>query len=169
MSLGTGAEIAAEAADMVLVRGNVADVCTALDLSRVMFRRIQLNLFFSLVYNCLGIPVAAGVFYPFIRSRLPPTLAAVAMALSSLSVVSSSLALRLYVPPDVETYRHESLFHHAMRRVWTAFAFAASNYGDATPTRENNNDLTQPLLFYGGMGVDETETAVAVEEGGFSN
>jgi P-type Cu+ transporter len=169
MSLGTGAEIAAEAADMVLVRGNVADVCTALDLSRVMFRRIQLNLFFSLVYNCLGIPVAAGVFYPFIRTRLPPTLAAVAMALSSLSVVSSSLALRLYVPPKVETRRNESLFQQVKRQVWVVPASAVSNYGDATPTRENDNDLTQPLLLLGAIGVDDTATAVAMEEGGFKN
>jgi Cu+-exporting ATPase len=55
MSLGTGAEIAAEASDMVLVRGHVADVCTALDLSRVIFRRIQWNFVWSLLYNCLGI------------------------------------------------------------------------------------------------------------------
>jgi hypothetical protein len=99
MSLGTGAEIAAEASDIVLVRGHVMDVCTALDLSQVIFRRIKWNFLWSLLYNCLGIPVAAGVFYPFIHTRLPPTLAGLAMALSSLSVVGSSLALRLYKPP----------------------------------------------------------------------
>jgi len=130
MSLGTGAEIAAEAADMVLVRGHVQDVCTALDLSRVIFRRIQLNLFLSLVYNCLGIPVAAGVFYPLIHTRLPPTLAAVAMALSSFSVVSSSLALRLYKPPKVEVLQQDSFVSQSVE-----------------PTSSvNDNDLTQPLL-----------------------
>ena len=103
MSLGTGAQIAAEAADMVLVRGHVSDVCIALDLSRVLFRRIQWNFVFSLLYNCLGIPVAAGVFYPLLHTRLPPTLAAMAMALSSFSVVLSSLALRLYRPPHIPT------------------------------------------------------------------
>lgn len=101
MSLGTGAEIAAEASDIVLVKGNVADVCVALDLSRVIFSRIKLNLIFSLIYNVLGIPIAAGVFYPLIRTRLPPTVAALAMALSSVSVVASSLALRFYRPPTV--------------------------------------------------------------------
>jgi P-type Cu+ transporter len=104
ISLATGAQIAIEAADMVLVRQNqLQEVVTALDLSQVIFRRIQLNFVFSLVYNCLGIPVAAGAFYPIIQVRLPPTLAAVAMALSSLSVISSSLALRLYKPPNLES------------------------------------------------------------------
>jgi magnesium-transporting ATPase (P-type) len=102
MSLGTGAEIANEASDIVLVKGHVADVCTALDLSRVIFRRIQWNFLWSLVYNCLGIPIAAGVAFPLIHARLPPTVAAIAMAFSSISVVCSSLALRLYRPPVIE-------------------------------------------------------------------
>jgi len=101
LSIGKGAEIAAEASDMVLVRGNVSDVCTALDLSRVIFQRIQLNFIWSLLYNCLSIPLAAGAFYPMLHTRLPPTVAALAMALSSLSVVASSLALHLYGPPKV--------------------------------------------------------------------
>jgi len=101
LSIGKGAEIAAEASDMVLVRGNIKDVCTALDVSRVIFRRIQLNFIWSLLYNCLSIPLAAGVFYPIFHTRLPPTVAALAMALSSLSVVASSLALHMYRPPNV--------------------------------------------------------------------
>jgi Cu+-exporting ATPase len=101
LSIGTGTAIAAEASDMVLVRGNVSDVCTALDLSRVIFRRIQLNFLWSLVYNCLSIPLAAGVFYPVLHARLPPTVAALAMALSSISVVASSLALHLYRAPTI--------------------------------------------------------------------
>ena len=101
ISVGTGAEIANETSDVVLVKGHVADVCTALDLSRVIFRRIQWNFLWSLVYNCLGIPIAAGAVYPVIHARLPPTVAALAMALSSISVVLSSLLLRLYNPPDV--------------------------------------------------------------------
>jgi Cu+-exporting ATPase len=101
MSMGTGAEIATEASDMVLVSGKVTDVCTAVNLSRVIFRRIQLNLLFSMVYNLLAIPLAAGAFFPIFQTRLPPTVAALAMALSSVSVVFSSLALRLYRPPKV--------------------------------------------------------------------
>ena len=134
ISLATGAEIAIEAADMVLVReGHVQEVVTALDLSRVIFRRIQLNFVFSLVYNCLGIPVAAGVFYPLLQVRLPPTLAAVAMALSSLSVVSSSLALRLYKPPKVELA--PGRLRQFMRRFRSSTSLAVME-----------NDLREPLL-----------------------
>ena len=140
ISLATGAEIAIEAADMVLVReGHVQEVVTALDLSRVLFRRIQLNFVFSLIYNCLGIPVAAGVFYPLVQVRLPPTLAAVAMALSSLSVVSSSLALRLYRPPKVEDEPSniQQFFHR-----WSSTTMAASNR--RAPVLED--DMQEPLL-----------------------
>jgi hypothetical protein len=62
---------------------------------------LQLNFLWALVYNSLGIPLAAGVFYPWIHTRLPPTVAALAMALSSISVVCSSLALRFYRPPNI--------------------------------------------------------------------
>jgi Cu+-exporting ATPase len=101
ISIGAGAEIATEASDMILVSGKLSDVCTALDLSRVIFRRIQWNLLFSMIYNLLSIPLAAGLFFPIFHTRLPPTVAAMAMALSSVSVVCSSLALRWYRPPDV--------------------------------------------------------------------
>jgi magnesium-transporting ATPase (P-type) len=107
LSVGTGTEIAAEASDMVLVAGNVSDVCTALDLSRAIFRRIQWNFVWSLMYNCLGIPIAAGALYPLTHIRLPPPVAAIAMALSSISVVLSSMALRLYRPPDLNSGRSQ--------------------------------------------------------------
>jgi Cu+-exporting ATPase len=140
ISLATGAEIAIEAADMVLVReGHVQEVVTALDLSRVLFRRIQLNLVFSLIYNCLGIPVAAGVFYPVLQVRLPPTLAAVAMALSSLSVVASSLALRLYRPPKLDG--EPGMLQRFFRR-WSSATTPVSNEQVLT----TGDDLAAPLL-----------------------
>ena len=108
ISMGTGAEIATEASDMILVSGKVSDVCTALDLSRAIFRRIQWNLLFSMMYNLLSIPLAAGLFFPIFHTRLPPTIAAMAMALSSVSVVCSSLALRWYRPPDVYSEQQNS-------------------------------------------------------------
>eukprot|EP00536_Pseudo-nitzschia_multiseries_P011329 jgi/Psemu1/289625/fgenesh1_pg.379_\ len=101
ISMGTGSDIAAEASDMVLVGGNVAGTCTAIHLSRAIFRRIQWNFAFSMGYNVICIPLAAGILFPFFQMRLPPTIAAIAMALSSVSVVFSSLALRLYKPPDI--------------------------------------------------------------------
>lgn len=99
IAIGAGTEIAIEAADMVLVKNEVSDVFVAVDLSTKIFTRIKLNFIWALLYNCLGIPIAAGVFYPWIQVSLPPTVAAVAMACSSVSVVTSSLHLKLYRPP----------------------------------------------------------------------
>jgi soluble P-type ATPase len=99
VSVGHGTDIAMEAADIVLVKSNLFDVLVALDLSRTVFRRIKWNFFWALAYNSLGIPLAAGVFYPLIQVHLPPELAALAMALSSVSVVCSSLLLKLYKKP----------------------------------------------------------------------
>ena len=99
IAVGAGTDVALEAAGVVLVRSDLRDVVAALDISRVTFRRIKLNLFFSLAYNALGIPIAAGALFPVIGTRLPPEVAALAMALSSVSVVLSSLHLSTYRPP----------------------------------------------------------------------
>lgn len=106
---GKSVEIAAEASDMVVIgkQHSVWDVVIALDLARVIFRRIKLNFVWALLYNCLGIPVAAGVFYPLLKWRLSPTLASIAMALSSISVVSSSLMLKLHQPPKMSEAKAE--------------------------------------------------------------
>jgi Cu+-exporting ATPase len=98
IAVGAGTDVAMEAAGVVLVRSNLLDVACALEVSRVTFRRIRINLFFSLAYNALGVPVAAGALYPLTRVRLPPEAAALAMALSSVSVVLSSLSLAGYEP-----------------------------------------------------------------------
>jgi len=100
VAIGAGAQIAIQAADVVLVRSRLHDVAVAIEISRATFARIRANLFFSLAFNGLGIPIAAGVLYPATRTRLPPELAAVAMVLSSVCVVTSSLSLRGYVPPS---------------------------------------------------------------------
>jgi hypothetical protein len=88
-----------DAGDIVLVRGSLADVLTALDLSRTVFRRIQANLIWAMGYNTLGIPIAAGVLWPLTHTGLPPQAAALAMAMSSVCVVLSSLALNMYSAP----------------------------------------------------------------------
>jgi P-type Cu+ transporter len=98
IAVGAGTDIAMEAAGIVLVKSNIFDVVHALDLSRATFRRIEMNLFFSLGYNALGIPIAAGLLYPFIKVRLPPEVAGLAMAMSSVSVVTSSLLLKRFKP-----------------------------------------------------------------------
>ncbi|KAG8466149.1 hypothetical protein KFE25_001905 [Diacronema lutheri] len=94
LAIGSGTEVALEAADIVLVRSSLADVLGAVLLSRATISRIRLNFGWAMAYNLVGIPLAAGVFYPAFMIRLPPMFAGLAMALSSVSVVCSSLLLR---------------------------------------------------------------------------
>ncbi|PVZ14779.1 heavy metal translocating P-type ATPase [Actinomycetospora cinnamomea] len=94
LAIGTGTDVAIEAADITLIAGSLSGVVTAIRLSRATMRNIRENLFFALVYNAVGVPVAAGVLYPLLGLRLSPMLAAAAMALSSLSVVVNANRLR---------------------------------------------------------------------------
>ncbi|GAB2224203.1 hypothetical protein Droror1_Dr00004954 [Drosera rotundifolia] len=88
-----------EAADIVLMKNNLEDVITAIDLSRKTMSRIRLNYVWALGYNILGMPIAAGILFPFTGIRLPPWLAGACMDASSLSVVCSSLLLQSYKKP----------------------------------------------------------------------
>jgi Cu+-exporting ATPase len=98
LAIGTGTDVAIEAADITLISGSLSGVVTAIRLSRATMRNIRQNLFFALAYNSIGIPVAAGVLYPFVGIRLSPIIAAAAMALSSLSVVGNANRLRRWRP-----------------------------------------------------------------------
>uniref|UniRef100_A0A5B6ZU48 P-type Cu(+) transporter n=1 Tax=Davidia involucrata TaxID=16924 RepID=A0A5B6ZU48_DAVIN len=99
MAIGAGTDVAIEAADIVLIKSNLEDVITAIDLSRKTMSRIRLNYVWALGYNVLGIPIAAGILFPFTGIRLPPWLAGACMAASSISVVCSSLLLQSYKKP----------------------------------------------------------------------
>ena len=98
LAIGTGTDVAIEAADITLISGSLAGVVTAIALSKATMRNIRQNLFFALAYNAVGIPVAAGILYPFAGIRLSPVIAAAAMALSSLSVVINASRLRRWHP-----------------------------------------------------------------------
>jgi P-type Cu+ transporter len=98
LAIGTGTDVAIEAADVTLISGSLAGVVTAISLSKATMRNIRQNLFFALAYNSTGIPIAAGILYPFFGIRLSPIIAAAAMALSSLSVVGNANRLRRYHP-----------------------------------------------------------------------
>ncbi|XP_016515405.2 copper-transporting ATPase RAN1 [Nicotiana tabacum] len=99
MAIGAGTDIAIEAAEYVLMRSNLEDVITAIDLSRKTFSRIRWNYVFAMAYNVIAIPVAAGVFFPLTKLKLPPWVAGACMAMSSVSVVCSSLLLKRYKKP----------------------------------------------------------------------
>ena len=94
MAIGTGTDIAAEAADVVLMRGDLRSAAQAVELSRRTMRTMKQNLFWAFIYNVIGIPIAAGVLYPSLGILLSPILASAAMAFSSVSVVTNSLRLR---------------------------------------------------------------------------
>lgn len=101
IAVGAGTDVAVEAADVVLCKSSLLDVYHAISLSRIVMRRIRLNFVWALGFNTLGIPVAAGIFFPLIRAVLPPEIAGLAMALSSVCVVSSSLMLYRHKPAEI--------------------------------------------------------------------
>jgi Cu+-exporting ATPase len=107
MAIGAGAQIAVASAGVVLIRSDLRDVVVALHLSRVVFRRIWINFIWALGYNAIGVPFAAGAFFPLLLKALPPEFAGLAMALSSVSVVISSLLLKRYRKPDVDALAAE--------------------------------------------------------------
>jgi Cu+-exporting ATPase len=98
IAMGTGTDVAIEAGAVTLMRGDPLGVVTAIRLARSAMRVIRQNLFWAFIYNVVGIPVAAGVLYPGFGLRLTPAMAAAAMAVSSVSVVSNSLRLRRFSP-----------------------------------------------------------------------
>jgi Cu+-exporting ATPase len=100
-AIGTGTDVAIEASDITLVSGSLAGLVTAIRLSRATMRNIRQNLVLAFVYNIVGIPIAAGVLFPFLGIRLNPMIAAAAMALSSLSVVSNANRLRRFTAPPL--------------------------------------------------------------------
>ena len=98
IAMGTGIDVAVESGDIVLMKGELGGVLTALALSRATMRNIKQNLFWAFAYNVVGIPVAAGLLYIFGGPTLNPMIAGGAMAMSSVSVVTNAQRLRFFTP-----------------------------------------------------------------------
>ncbi len=92
--MGTGTDVAFQSAGITLVMGDLQGIAKALRLSRAVMRNIRQNLFFAFIYNALGLPIAAGILYPFTGILLNPMIAGAAMSFSSVSVISNALRLR---------------------------------------------------------------------------
>ena len=99
IAIGAGTDVAIESADIVLMKSDLWDAVTAVKLSKAVLRNIKQNLFWALIYNSIGIPLAAGVFIPLLGWKLNPMFGAAAMSLSSVSVVSNALRLKLFSSP----------------------------------------------------------------------
>jgi Cu+-exporting ATPase len=98
IALGSGTDVAIETGEIVLIKDDLRDVITAIDLSKYTLNKIKQNLFWAFFYNIIGIPIAAGILYPFTGWLLNPAIAAAAMAFSSVSVVSNALLMKKYSP-----------------------------------------------------------------------
>jgi Cu+-exporting ATPase len=99
-AIGTGTDVAIEAADITLISGSLREVAMAIDISKATMRNVHQNLFGAFIYNGLGIPVALGVLYPLLGILLSPLLAALAMSFSSVTVISNANRLKLWRPKE---------------------------------------------------------------------
>jgi Cu+-exporting ATPase len=93
IAMGTGTDVAMQSAGITLVKGDLVGIINAIALSRAVMRNIRQNLFFAFAYNAIGVPIAAGILYPFFGILLSPIIAGAAMAFSSVSVISNALRL----------------------------------------------------------------------------
>ena len=109
IAIGSGTDVAIETADIVLMRGDVRNVVSAINLSKKTYKKMITNLFWAFIYNIIGIPIAAGVFFGLIGYFLPPYLAAVFMATSSVSVVTNALFLKRFEPKTEQQIKEERI------------------------------------------------------------
>ncbi|MGD1218388.1 heavy metal translocating P-type ATPase [Streptomyces krungchingensis] len=156
LAIGTGTDVAIEAADITLISGSLGGVVTAVRLSRATMRNIRQNLFFALLYNAVGIPLAAGVLYPLWGIRLSPIIAAAAMALSSLSVVTNASRLRRWHPPSLPTARPARAQPHVESAADRAPADGSAHHRPETRGGDGAGTVADPVC---GMRTAEATAA----------
>jgi Cu+-exporting ATPase len=157
LAIGTGTDVAIAASDITLISGELRGLVTAIALSRATMRNIRQNLTFAFGYNIIGIPIAAGVLYPRLGLLLSPMLAAVAMALSSLSVVLNANRLRSFKPPQLA---HVAPTPAAPVRVEVSEATGLDGSGREPESRPGLKMVKDPVC---GMEVDPQQAAARME------
>ncbi len=150
IAIGAGTDVAIDAADVVLMKSSLTDVAAAIRLSRQTLRNIKENLFWAFFYNCIGIPIAAGILYPSLGLTLNPMLGAAAMSLSSFCVVSNALRLNLWSPLKIHhsricgsCFRHTSQKSSGIHPVFPA-VFVASD--EKKPRSSTCAEFLEPPL-----------------------
>ncbi len=107
MAIGSGTDVAKETGDVILIKDDLRDVVAALEVAKATMRKVRQNLFWAFAYNTLGIPLGAGLFYPFFSLVVSPELAGALMAVSSVSVTLNTLLLKRFVPSTRHTASQE--------------------------------------------------------------
>ena len=169
IAIGAGTDIAIDSADVVLMKDSLADVVTAIDLSKSVIRNIRMNLFWAFFYNVCGIPVAAGLLYPMFNIRLSPMIGAAAMSLSSVCVVTNALRLRFFkgrtLPSDTaEEQKKNETADSGTAQLRTAERSAADDNREPDKeaikeVKEERNGEKMPS----GKGEKEMEKVIEVE------
>ena len=145
MAIGSGTDVAIESADIALVKNDVFDVARTVHLSRATMKNIRQNLFFAFVYNGLGVPVAAGVLYPFSGILLSPMIAAGAMAASSISVVVNALRLKTFWMPPSPTGAEPATVRRPIRTEGTPAVAESATTAEEEAMQQGSDTATDPV------------------------
>ena len=161
MAIGAGTDVAMESADIILMKNDLRDAVTAMKLSRAVIRNIKENLFWAFFYNCIGIPLAAGVLYPAFQIRLNPMFGAAAMSLSSIFVVGNALRLRGFKSGFTPLKKGTSKASHKEIEITHATAegeqcilktpVEQNNRQDVKQEKERTNTMTKVISIEGMM------------------
>ncbi len=153
MAIGAGTDVAMESADIVLMKSDLRDAVTAVRLSRAVIRNIKENLFWAFFYNCIGIPLAAGLWYPLFQIRLNPMFGAAAMSLSSIFVVGNALRLRHFRSGFQEKAEQNREVRQDLdgKPVENANTVTMQNIPEQTGEIERSNTMTKTMTIEGMM------------------
>lgn len=102
MAIGSGTDVAKETGDVILIKDDIRDVVVALEVARATMNKVKQNLFWAFIYNTLGIPIAAGLLYPFVSVIISPEIAGLMMAISSVTVTLNTLLLKGFKPSIIK-------------------------------------------------------------------